>query len=171
MSTYPLDRLQSRHQASEILKAKAEVKVDRLVKFVVLTAMVMPLSACSVSEGLQDNVYKFEPDGGVEIEDRNVYSALGEVSFNINQKYKITLVGERNKEFHYLIMNFKKKIGNRNVEYTKGVSIPISDGSQIIECKKYYSVKIEKENEVESPICEIEVIGAIYPNRHAKMIN
>jgi hypothetical protein len=137
-------------------------------KWVCLGVIAFGVSSCGAAGGNNDNTYKIEPEGGVETTDRNVYASLGDVTFTLNQKYKITLMGE-GKQFHYLIVNAKKKVGNKNVFDEKGVSLPIVDGSRTFDCNHSYDVKIGKEDDVNAPVCEFELVGTIYPSGGAKL--
>lgn len=132
-------------------------------------AGAIALSSCNASVVKRENTYKIEPEGGVETKDKNVFSGLGDVTFRMNQKYKITMMNDDSKEFHYLIINMKQKVGNKNIQDIKGVSLPISDGSHIIDCEHYYDVKIGKEEDASPPVCEFEVIGTVYPDGKAKL--
>ena len=142
--------------------------MKNLTKWVYLGVMAFGVSSCGPTGMSKENTYKIEPEGGVETKDRNVYASLGDVTFSLNQKYKITLMGE-GKEFHYLIVNAKKKVGKKNVSDEKGVSLPILDGSRTFDCEHYYDVKIGKEDDVSAPVCEFELVGTIYPNGGAKL--
>lgn len=143
--------------------------MNDLAKCMATVTMALSVSACGAS-AKNENVYKIEPDGGVETKDRNVFSSLGDVTFRMNQKYKITLMGDGDKEFHFLIVNVKQKVGNKNVEDSKGVSLPISDGSYVVDCEHYYDVKLAKEEDAAPPVCEIEPVGTIYPDGPAKLL-
>lgn len=135
----------------------------------VFLVTVFALSACGPSEGKKENSYKISPEGAVETKNRNVYSSIGDVTFFMNQRYKITIMNDNEKKFHFLVVNVRQKVGNKNVEDEKGVLLPISDGSHIVDCQHYYDVKIGKEEDVSSPVCEFELIGTIYPDGKAKL--
>ena len=139
-------------------------------KWFAVTAIALSVSACGAAGGSKENTYKIEPEGGVETKDRNVYSSLGDVTFRMNQKYKISLMGEGDKSFHFLVVNMKQNVGSKNVDDAKGLLIPISDGSYVMDCEHYYDVKIEKEGDASPPVCEIEPVGTIYPDGYAKLL-
>ncbi len=139
-------------------------------KLFAATAIALSVSACGAMGSGKENTYKIEPEGGVETKDRSVYSSLGDVTFRMNQRYKISLMGEGDKSFHFLIVNVKKSVGNKNVDEAKGILIPISDGSYVTDCEHYYDVKIGKEEDTSPPVCDIEPIGTIYPNGSAKLL-
>ncbi len=142
--------------------------IDVAKPLVVLT-MASALSACGVVERKSENNYKISLEGAVETKNRNVYSSIGDVTFVMNQRYKITIMNDDEKKFHFLVVNVKQKVGNKNVEDEKGVLLPISDGSHIVDCEHYYDVKIGKEEDVSSPVCEFELVGTIYPDGKAKL--
>lgn len=138
-------------------------------KRISVLVMAFAVSACGAVESKRENTYKISPEGAAETKNRNVYSSIGDVTFVMNQRYKITTMNDDEKKFHFIVVNVKQKVGQKNVEDEKGVLLPISDGSHIFDCQHYYDVKIGKEEEVSSPVCEFELLGTIYPDGIAKL--
>lgn len=143
--------------------------MSNLPKWVSALTMAFAVSSCGVAETQSENAYKISPEGAVETKDRNVYSSIGDVTFYMNQRYKITMMNSDGKKFHYLIVNVKKKVGNKIEADEKGALLDITDGSHIVDCQHYYDVKIGKEGDASPPVCEFELVGTIYPDGKAKL--
>lgn len=143
--------------------------MNHLPKWVSVFMMAFAVSSCGLAEGQSENAYKISPEGAAETKNRNVYQSLGDVTFYMNQRYKITMMNGDQSKFHYLIANVKKKVGDKVEADDKGALFEITDGSHIFDCDHYYDVKISKEDEVVPPVCEFELVGTIYPDGKAKL--
>lgn len=126
----------------------------------VLVLCLIALASCgdragTASKNVEISVVRL---GQQSIEDRNVYSSLGEISFNATQKYKISASNE-SKIPQILFMNVTQYAGDVIEQETTPVFIPLKDGKFEFECSKYVSIKPSEEKNWGPVRCEFEPLS------------
>ena len=126
----------------------------------VLVPCLFALASCgdgtgNVSRNVEVSVVRL---GQQSIEDRNVYSSLGEISFNASQKYRIS-VNNDPKTPQILFMNITQYAGDVVEQETAPIFIPLKDGKFEFECSKYVSIKSSEEGDWGPIRCEFEPLS------------